>query len=86
MKIKLDENYTQEVQEAKDLLSDPKATYSQLLDKLCELERTYGKLKNLIVMGFNEDMITLWKVAAIANEIKFKIKHRVKQLADKRTQ
>ena len=77
--------YTQDIQEAKDLLNDPKANYVQLLDKLCELERLYGELKKLIKMGFNEDIITLWKIGAIADKIRCKIKYRVKQLANKQT-
>lgn len=76
-------SYDQEIEEAKNLLNNSKATYVQLLDKLCELERLYGELKKLIIMGFNEDIIILWKIGSVANKIKFKIKYRVKQLADK---
>jgi hypothetical protein len=77
--------YIQDIQRAKDLLEDPKATYVQLLDQLCELERFYGELKKLIKMGLGlkEDMITLWKIRKVADKIKFKIKHRVKELAKK---
>jgi hypothetical protein len=78
-------NYIQDIKEAKDLLNNPKTTYVQLLDKLCELERLYSELKTLIKMGFNEDIITLWKIASVADKIKFKIKYRVKQLASKRS-
>jgi len=78
-------SYIQEIEEAKFLLNNPKATYVELLDKLCELERLYGELKKLIKMGFNEDMITLWKIGDVANKIKFKIKYRVKQLASKQS-
>lgn len=76
-------SYIQEIQEAKDLLEDPKATFVQLLEKLCELERLYSELKMLIKMGFHEDIRTLWKISSVANKIKFKIKRRVKELADK---
>ena len=76
-------NYIQDVQEAVELLEDSKATYVQLLEKLCELERLYGELKELIKMGFNEDIETLWEIGATVDRIKSKIKHRVKKLADK---
>lgn len=78
-------SYIQDIQEAKDLLENPKATYVQLLEKLCELERLYGELKKLIQMGFDEDIRTLWKIGKVADKIKFKIKHRVKELANRRS-
>ena len=76
-------SYIQEIQEAKDLLNNPKATYEQLLDKLCELERLHGKSTQLVAMGFNEDIIIVRKIGSIKEKIKIILKHRVKQLAAK---
>jgi len=77
------ENYIQEIKIAEFLLADRTAKYSQLQDKLCELERLYGKLQALMSVGFAGDVITLLKIAVVADKIRFKIDRRVKKLADK---
>ena len=69
------------IQEAKDLLKNKKATFVELLEKLCELEREYGELKHKIKVGFSVDGKTLLETASLANEIRSKITRRVQGLA-----
>jgi hypothetical protein len=69
------------IQEAKDLLKNTKATFVELLAKLCELEREYGELKHKIKVGLSKDGKTLLETASIANRIRFKITRRVQELA-----
>jgi hypothetical protein len=69
------------IQEAKDLLKNKKATFVELLEKLCELEREYGELKHQIKVGLSKDGKTLLEIASIANKIRSKIIRRVQELA-----
>jgi hypothetical protein len=69
------------IEEAKDLLKNKKATFVELLAKLCELEREYGELKHKIKVGLSTDGKTLLETASIANRIRLKITRRVQELA-----
>ena len=69
------------IQEAKDLLKNKKATFIELLAKLCELEREYGELKHKIKVGLSTDGKTLLETASTANIIRSKITRRVQGLA-----
>lgn len=68
------------IQEAKDLLKNKKATFVELLAKLCELEREYGELKHKIKVGLSTDGKTLLETASIANAIRATIAQRVQTL------
>ena len=63
--------------QAAHLLADSNASYIDLLESLCDLEREYGHIKNGIILGAREDVESLWRIAEIADKIKLKIQTKL---------
>jgi len=63
----------EQVTEATELLKNPKATLTDLLECHGKLEREYGSTKSMIIVGMSEDVKSLWQIAILVDALKIKI-------------